>query len=639
MMTSLTALEIEEQALGDWPRRLLHLSTMTSHEWKPGNIYGSYTAPEYNAITYTWGRWSLKDHESPHVQAIKIHNVPWDIPRISPDHFTTDDMMDVLRSVAKCYSWGTGERPQPVEFLWLDIACIDQRSSEPRSAAEVGRQASIFARAKAVAIWLTTIPHEVLHPSLATITMSLLIRNSQSPGDGGAHHLYKAITQLFADPWFSSLWTLQEAFLRQDATLLSREGLPVLLPPGMWNGHSNPAVGVSQEPVEGSLDTAAWHKYFLELYTAIGLTGESTQFPVNEKGVWHEDLRLLWEAMDSWALSSWMIAQPDRRETFLRISDAIFTSGLPGIGIGNPLAVYTSSSARTTLRSVDRIYGIQQIFKVRVGTSAPNHIPGMAPDLSELEVQFGEKLLHDHPVLSQMHVFTEQVPLGTGWRVRINSTVLEDIPDWDHATSYPLEDVQPIFHSRCTLGVHRMGSEAWGHFKGLVCRFAQLREMCDSWSSELKRRDLEHWEDFWELERQSRSRVYLCLKFALDKTHEISTVGLPQRSGPQPTYDEKPPTPEQSVGIENLASWQAIEPFQDRLRVLLLGTSSGMNKIMLGILLLPNEGGAFSYYKRIGICWWNLDWATSSLSGQPLPERPFLFGEHGFWEPQTGLFG
>jgi hypothetical protein len=33
---------------------------------------------------------------------------------------------------------------QIVEFVWLDVACIDQRANELRSAAEIGRQAAIF---------------------------------------------------------------------------------------------------------------------------------------------------------------------------------------------------------------------------------------------------------------------------------------------------------------------------------------------------------------------------------------------------------------------------------------------------------------------------------------------------------------
>lgn len=36
--------------------------------------------------------------------------------------------------------------------------------------------------------------------------------------------IYAAVEQLLRDPWFSSLWALQEAYLRDDAVLLSQSG-------------------------------------------------------------------------------------------------------------------------------------------------------------------------------------------------------------------------------------------------------------------------------------------------------------------------------------------------------------------------------------------------------------------------------
>ena len=74
-MSSLSVLQREEEALGPWPRRLLHVPTLTSCEWQPGNVYGGVTEPEFNAITYTWGRWRLKDHELPNVPPIGIRGV------------------------------------------------------------------------------------------------------------------------------------------------------------------------------------------------------------------------------------------------------------------------------------------------------------------------------------------------------------------------------------------------------------------------------------------------------------------------------------------------------------------------------------------------------------------------------------
>jgi len=41
-------------AIGNWPQRLLHVPSMTSFEWEPGNRYGVHIVPLYNAFSYTW---------------------------------------------------------------------------------------------------------------------------------------------------------------------------------------------------------------------------------------------------------------------------------------------------------------------------------------------------------------------------------------------------------------------------------------------------------------------------------------------------------------------------------------------------------------------------------------------------------
>lgn len=44
-----------------------------------------------------------------------------------------------------------------VEFVWLDMACIDQNPGSPDAAAEIGRQAKIFKGASHVYAWLNTL--------------------------------------------------------------------------------------------------------------------------------------------------------------------------------------------------------------------------------------------------------------------------------------------------------------------------------------------------------------------------------------------------------------------------------------------------------------------------------------------------
>lgn len=131
-------LAAEEEQLGRWPRRLLHVPSMTSFPWQPGNIYRNTVEPKYNILTYTWGRWRLRDTDehASEVESLAIDGVPWDIPKIKPAHFTADKFLSVIRSITQPLS----QEDLGVDFIWLDIACINQRDNEPDSAAEVGRQ-------------------------------------------------------------------------------------------------------------------------------------------------------------------------------------------------------------------------------------------------------------------------------------------------------------------------------------------------------------------------------------------------------------------------------------------------------------------------------------------------------------------
>ena len=337
--------------------------------------------------------------------------------------------------------------------------------------------------------------------------------------------------------------------------------------------------------------------------------------------------------MDTWVPSHPMKVRGDRRETFVKMSHIVYRSGLPAIGVGNPLAVYTTTGARKTTREEDRIYAIQQIFEARVGTSAPDYKPGLALTLTELEIQLGEKLLQDHPVLSQMHVFTEPVPAGKRWLVKPSSVVLEDVAGWDQATAYPRDTHQSYYRPWCKLSVRRIGAQAWGHFEGRMCWFTQLQKVCKSWSSEL-RRESASWESepikMMELEHRHMSQVYRCLKIAVDDAVDVSPRPVYRQDGMR--AEDFPPSPDQNI------YWEALESFPiDELRVLLLGTCFTLHRIVLGILLLPCGGSEFKYYRRIGICWWDLSWAN--IRAKPLPQYGFLSGEHESWEPQKGLFG
>jgi hypothetical protein len=181
---------------GIWPRRLLHVPTMTSHKWQPGNRYNGQCEPRYNAISYTWGRWRLNDDllEKPNVDALPIKGVPWKVPRIDPAHFTVEQFDAAIRRAmeqipTELLSADTGRSrrllkifPEPPEFLWLDVACIDQRETA-EGKAEVGRQARIFRIAHQVYMWLS-------HTSYSDLTyLRQSLRSCIAPSDGWGYRM------------------------------------------------------------------------------------------------------------------------------------------------------------------------------------------------------------------------------------------------------------------------------------------------------------------------------------------------------------------------------------------------------------------------------------------------------------------
>jgi hypothetical protein len=143
-MDDIERIAAEEERLGSWPRRLLHIPSMTSFPWQPGNVYGNSKEPKYNILSYTWGRWRLKDDDehANEVESVAIAGVPWNIPKVNPTHFTADQFLEVMSSLTRPFSSDSSHPNVPgVDFIWVDVACIDQRRGQPEAAAEVGRQA------------------------------------------------------------------------------------------------------------------------------------------------------------------------------------------------------------------------------------------------------------------------------------------------------------------------------------------------------------------------------------------------------------------------------------------------------------------------------------------------------------------
>ena len=572
----------EEESLGNWPRRLLHVPSLTSLEWQPGNIYGDCKEPEYCAISYTWGRWRLRGDRVNEVSPLAVKGTPWSIPSIDPDHFTVDQIHEVIK---KSTTFDTPGEPSTshgsVEFVWIDIACIDQRWGEPRGAAEVGRQAAIFGQASKVYIWLSTqtisdlerVVDELFN-SMGTATSTLLTQHI-----GPA---LECLSDIMKDPWFSSLWTLQEAFLRTpDAEILSSEGCLMQTP----RGHETDA-----RPRPGLT--------FL-IFRATGLQ-DACDHVVSQNS-----------AAENWG--------PDVLTTSQQLTELVDQKGLRALNSRHPMAVYHAATNRTASRDSDRVYGIQQIFGLRVGSSSPLVSEHRSYARAELEEQLGEKLLTKEPVLSQLHIYSKPVDtVGNGWRLNGSSIVPRN--------SFLMRWLKPehggdgnICEPMCTFVTRRKSGTLWGHFEGVTCSFKHVEAWCQRLDCDPKKM-VPH-----------GSTV---LHIFLDNVPELQECPQVRNCPSDPSRESYG----MRLGSEMKAfrKWLA-RRYKSKLVVLLLSRRQEDDLTpykRLGLLILRRSSFASreKCWQRIGICQWCYTWPG-------LHTESNLRGEGRMWKRTSGCFG
>ncbi|KAF2122749.1 hypothetical protein BDV96DRAFT_593249 [Lophiotrema nucula] len=352
-----------------WPRRLLEVSSMTSFERQETAgiaCYGSQSSPTYNILTYTWGRWMSDQGEN-----VCVRNISWETPRILPAHFSSKQLETALRCVA-----GNGA------FVWIDIACIDQADGLVKGD-EIGRQAGIFEKADQVFVWLTTIPALELQELLNRLAeqhkfCENLANLKDFPSDGQleawASSANDSCSKLLSDPWFSSLWTLQEAYLRHDGIILSQEALSAQWP-------------LSQFKRKALLKDLIW--CFHTMLSA-------------------------WEQL----LARRILHGSQLHSQVGQLVQRVLESGLPTLHDGNPVSVYGVACFRRPLETLDRVEGIQQIF----GLSLVGH--GIQ-DLDTLQTQLALKLNSKSPLYAQLFVHMQSAPEGLSWRLGQHARVPE----------------------------------------------------------------------------------------------------------------------------------------------------------------------------------------------------------------------
>ncbi|KAF2729339.1 hypothetical protein EJ04DRAFT_556159 [Polyplosphaeria fusca] len=615
VITDLTSPSHEDEGeLGNWPRRLLHVPSLTSFEWTPRNVYGLHECPDYAAISYTWGRWMLRSTELPEVKSLPIQGVPWDVPRVDPALFTVDQFRCAIDTC-------TRRRKQPdLEFVWLDIACIDQNEDSREGALEIGRQAKIFHGANQTFVWLannhllkpkstgdlsdqlwflitygpyadgllpfasgTTENPEWMAPEYRTELIGELERNARP-----FTRAVEALRDITSYPWFSSLWTLQEAFLSPDSYLLDP------------NGHFVRDIhGVL--PVLRDLLRAVRGWY--EECTAMADFRKAIQCP---RSIQEESLKHLAEKTGLDALSSY-----------------------------NPMLLYAQARHRKTTHMEDRIYGIMQVFGLSLGKSSVSCNQAETFSLSALEAQLATSLAETFPVLSQLHIHSHAVTGRQAWR--LSSTSVS--PGWDIELPFRLQQrhlpglTAKLSAKEICIIDPNTGASAkrvlHGFFKGSTCAFEVLSK-------------------FWTGPRAQANNNQRDLGFefqiALDETSLFTkeSLGIPW-------LQWQIPRGQPQVELVN-SMVQRFHEKEVHAEVLLLGAGRGSHTTFYGLIVIEcHDQRLGAWWARLGICNWQVPLPLSTnLVQDPIMARrktrhwqysPVLTAESEDWKYQAGFFG
>ena len=511
---------------------------MTSQERQEGNTYGDKKEPRYSILTYTWGRW-----QTDKVPAIDIKGTTWKIPAVEEKHFTVGNFRRVIQQMGK-----------RTEYAWIDIACIDQENY-PVKMDEVGKQVGIFKQASRVFVWLNGLESVDLEHCLHEIfwkSPTLCDEGLEQSISQRLESLASAMEKLFSDPWFSSLWTLQESVLRRDAIILNRDAETIPL-------HRTDAML--------AILASSCLNIYKDLSSIILRYNGDTSLTI--------------------------------RSTAEKLRSKIEGAGLHFIYSSNPNVQYGVAHFRQAMYELDRIYGIMQIYGLRLGESKQ---PNVKPTLEQLEDELGKTLFLRSPVLSQM--FTHRTPprQGKSWRITQNSGVPGGVRVYrpPHILGFNTAPSQgslpPSEIPHCQVSVHPSGEV---NLKGKSWLFSDLVKYWRSCRGSVSVQDI-----MLDENEQIRARV----------PHQLTKFNLPQ-DGQQHELGDC---------LVNLFG-------ENNLVWFLVGEKPEENRSgwFLGLILLHKDEG--NYWERIGICSWKAG-ETFPTDRQPEPPCPQ-------WKPFDGILG
>ena len=284
----------------------------------------------------------------------------------------------------------------------------------------------------------------------------------------------------------------------------------------------------------------------------------------------------------------------------IRLKGAIQKSGLGLLHSENPLMLYTGARFRRTKYELDRIYGIMQIFDLRLGSTAQG-AEEKTFTLLELKNQLGAALLEKWPIKSQFHVHMKSIALGQSWHISESSEFPKLFIEFE---SSPYE----WFEAQCRLSTLEVGDVTWRYFKGKACPF---EELATAWK---------YWSDF-------HPRIVWPTGTTFSPTnHPLQWVALD-------AADALREAPSSLKALNQLITPK--DETQHEVSSTLV-QMSGHSIIVLamsqetGLILLREQTGKLEYWQRLGVCYWSAKETDDD----------FLHGrDSSRWWDLEGLFG
>ena len=598
---------------------------MTSWERRPGNEYGQdapVKEPPYATFSYTWGRFECSAGE-----ALSIANLNWVVPPVTPGHFSAHDFQHIIYEIAAV----TG-----VKYLWLDVACISQ---EDRSlhAEEVGRQKDIFQNSSLGFVWLTTFSSddllslfdrlENLSPRTAEKAMPLTsCRREKLAFPTEIEAFLKIASELIAtlvkDPWFSSLWTLQEAFANPDSVFLSIDrvmtkdfrstkklsrvhDLEIIHEDTNYQHLHTYSDLLSDEP--GRKEAIATQQKYVTLRWLAAICQDINGF-----------IRLVKSDSQVFPQCSTMLEQLERK---------MKAAGLSSFSSVNYNKVFDLARFRYEACPGDRIHGIMHVYGFSADDLAEYPIPRIhnPQAIEDLEHGFSFALLQNYPVLSQLFVHAAAPELGQSWRMNMSCIV----PDLDI-----FFDSSGSFRLLCSFTASDTFSAA---FSGTACDFKILAKW---WHGQMSKYDCAQSEqlDHGTLVGVAMDESYVVGKDLLRVRSRI-LVELPERLPSGPCGQER-----WLISSRRLSSTllQCLDLLSNtEVRIFLLGITKTTPSFNIGLVLLhvtrSDHDVSKEGWQRLGLVFWTATSETKSIQTAAPEVLDGFVARHIKWSPLSGV--